>query len=198
MLRPRDLTLLVGRLVLGGYLAAHGAQKLFGAFGGPGLGPVAQGFDRIGLRPGTVTAAAAGMSELGGGLLTAAGALDPLGPLAVAGTMAVASTTHRANGPFMQKGGYHQAATNLAAALVLVGTGAGSLSLDRALGVQVPRWAVRLAFAAGLGAAIASIAMLLRAARAPVTEPAGPAADDGSAADDGAGTTEAEDRSHAE
>src|ERR1039458_4523381 len=95
MLRPRDLTLLVGRLVLGGYLAAHGAQKLFGAFGGPGLGPVAQGFDRIGLRPGTVTAAAAGMSELGGGLLTAAGALDPLGPLAVAGSGLVCAAASR-------------------------------------------------------------------------------------------------------
>ena len=55
--------------MLGGYLAAHGAQKLFGTFGGHDIGPTAAGFDRLGLRPGRVTAAVAGVSELGGGLL---------------------------------------------------------------------------------------------------------------------------------
>lgn len=48
----RDTTLFGLRLTLGGYLAAHGAQKLFGAFGGRGLEASAEGFDRIGLGPG--------------------------------------------------------------------------------------------------------------------------------------------------
>src|ERR1700678_3606819 len=115
----RDIALLAGRTVLGGYLAAHGAQKLFGSFGGPGLDPVAAAFDRIGLRPGRAMATVAGLSELGGGLLTAAGFADPLGPVAIAGTMAVASATHRANGPFVANQGYELALTNLAAALSL-------------------------------------------------------------------------------
>jgi putative oxidoreductase len=100
----RDITLLASRAVLGGYLAAHGAQKLFGTFGGHGIRPTAAGFDRLGLRPGRVTAAVAGVSEFGGGLLTVAGLASPAEPVAIAGTLAVASTTHRANGPFAATG----------------------------------------------------------------------------------------------
>jgi putative oxidoreductase len=48
----RDVTLLGSRLVLGAYLSVHGAQKLFRAFGGPGLDKTGAGFDRIGLTPG--------------------------------------------------------------------------------------------------------------------------------------------------
>ena len=81
----RNAALLSTRLVLGSYLAVHGAQKLFGTFGGPGLEKAGAGFDRIGLRPGRQMAAAAGITELGGGLLTAAGIADPAGPLAIMG-----------------------------------------------------------------------------------------------------------------
>ena len=73
------LALLAARGVLGGYLAAHGAQKLFGAFGGHGMGPTVAAFDQLGLRPAAVTARVAAVSELGGGVLTAAGAAHPLG-----------------------------------------------------------------------------------------------------------------------
>jgi putative oxidoreductase len=163
----RDLAVLGGRLVLGGYLAAHGAQKLFGAFDGPGLGPVSKGFEHIGLRPGKVMAAAAGVSELGGGLLTATGLLNPLGPLALTGTMAVASTTHRANGPFAQKGGYELALTNLAGALVLASTGPGRFSMDSLLGVKVPTRTRWLAVLFGLVSALGSITMMLRATPPP-------------------------------
>jgi hypothetical protein len=100
----------------GGYLAVHGAQKLFGAFGGPGLEKAAAGFERIGLAPGRQMAALARAAELGGGLLTVAGAADPAGPLAIIGTMAVASATHRTNGPLARDGGFELPLTNLAAA----------------------------------------------------------------------------------
>jgi hypothetical protein len=63
------------------YCTVHGAQKLFAAFGGPGLDQAGAGFDRIGLTPGKPMAALAGATELGGGLLTAAA--DPAGPLAI-------------------------------------------------------------------------------------------------------------------
>src|SRR5271154_1944289 len=93
--RNRDLALLVERLVLGGYLAAHGAQKLFGSFGGPGLDATAAGFERLGLSPGREMAILAGASERGGGLLTATGVAEPLGPIMVAGAMTVATAVHR-------------------------------------------------------------------------------------------------------
>jgi putative oxidoreductase len=101
----RNAALLGTRLVIGGYLAVHGAQKLFGAFGGSGLDKAGAGFHRMGLRPGRHMAMAAGISELGGGVLTAAGIADPAGPLAIMGTMVVASTTHRAKGPLNSRGG---------------------------------------------------------------------------------------------
>jgi uncharacterized membrane protein YphA (DoxX/SURF4 family) len=81
----RDVMLLGARLVLGSYLSVHGAQQLFGAFGGPGLEQAGAGFERIGLTPGRPMAALAGSTEFGGGLLTAAGVADPAGPLAIMG-----------------------------------------------------------------------------------------------------------------
>jgi putative oxidoreductase len=175
--RTRDLSLLAGRAVLGGYLAAHGAQKLFGAFGGPGLDPVAAAFDRIGLRPGRPMATLAGVSELGGGLLTALGFGDPLGPVAIAGTMAVASATHRANGPFAAKGGYELALANLGAALTFAATGPGRYSLDGRSGRRLPRPLTRLIVLGAIAAAAANVAMLLRAKQPASTpaEDAGPA-----------------------
>ncbi len=102
----RDAALLGTRLVLGAYLAVHGAQKLFGSFGGAGLDRAGAGFHRMGLRPGRHMAMAAGITELGGGLLTAAGVADPAGPLAIMGAMSVAATTHRAKGALAAKGGF--------------------------------------------------------------------------------------------
>jgi len=111
--------------VVGSYLAVHGAQKLFGAFGGPGLDKAGAGFHRIGLRPGKHMAAAAGITELGGGILTAAGIADPAGPLAIMGAMTVAATTHRAKGPLNARGGFELPLTNLAAAATLAAVGPG-------------------------------------------------------------------------
>jgi len=136
---PRDLALLTGRLVLGGYLAAHGAQKLFGSFDGYGIEATSAGFDRLGLQPGGFFARVAGVSELGGGVLVALGAAQPVGPAVLAGTMAVASSTHLDNGPFSTKSGYELPLTNLATALALGVAGPGSLSFDRLTGFRLPR-----------------------------------------------------------
>jgi putative oxidoreductase len=86
----------------------------------------------------------AGGSELAGGVLTAAGALSPVGPLALAGAMSVASLTHADKGPLMQKGGFELPATNLAAAIVLLGTGPGRFSVDQLVGLRFPRGLTRL------------------------------------------------------
>lgn len=169
----RDAALLASRSVLGGYLAAHGAQKLFGAFGGRGIEATAAGFERLGLRPGAVFARVAAASELGGGLLTAAGAAHPIGPVALAGTMAVASSTHRANGAFAAKGGFELPLTNFAAAVALAVTGPGRLSVDGLTGARLPRSLTRLAVAGAVATSMASLAMVLRT---PVPEPSSAAA----------------------
>jgi putative oxidoreductase len=169
----RDMALLASRAVLGGYLAAHGAQKLFGAFGGHGIEPTAAAFEGLGLRPGRVTATAAGLSELGGGLLTVAGLASPVGPAAIAGTMVVASATHRASGPFAANRGYELPATNLAAALALAAVGPGRYSLDGLTGLRLHRVLVGVVVAGAVAGAVVNVAMLLRAAP-PQPTPAAP------------------------
>src|SRR5947207_2429537 len=96
-----DAGLLVVRLVFGFVMAAHGAQKLFGWFGGYGLQAVAGMFDSLGFKPGSVFATLAGMAELAGGLLMATGLFGPVGPAVVVSVMIVAAgSVHWANGLF--------------------------------------------------------------------------------------------------
>jgi putative oxidoreductase len=154
----RNAALLGSRLVLGSYLAVHGAQKLFGAFEGPGLEAAGGFFEKIGLTPGREMAILASASELGGGILTATGIAYPLGPLVIVGTMAVASVTHRENGPLATKGGYEHPLTNAATAAALAAAGPGWL----AIGPPAPKSVVRLAGVVGAGLAGFSISKLLR------------------------------------
>ena len=178
----RDLAVLVGRTVLGGYLAVHGAQILFAAFEGPGIDRLATGFERQGLRPGKVMATAAGLSDFGGGLLTMAGLAHPVGPIAITGTMAVAATSLRKNGPLAQKRGYELALTNLGAALVLSSIHPGRFSIDGLLRRRLPRPLVALIALFGVAAAGHAISLLLRHApepeQAPATTPASETAAD--------------------
>ena len=155
----RNAALLGSRLVVGSYLAVHGAQKLFGAFDGPGLEAAGGFFEKIGLTPGREMAILASASGLGGGLLTTTGIAWPIGPLAIIGTMTVASTTHRANGPLAVKGGYEHSLINAAAAAALAAAGPGWL----ALGPRAPKGVAFLAGLAGAGLAGFSISKLLRA-----------------------------------
>jgi putative oxidoreductase len=164
--KTTDLALFAGRTVLGGYIVAHGAHLLFGSFDGPGIDTVAAGFEqRMGLRPGAVFARVAAMSELAGGALTVAGALEPIGPLLIAGTMVVASAALRRNGAFTSKGGYELPLTNLAAAVALLGSGPGRLSFDSVTGIRVPTAIVRVILAGSATVTGISLAMVLRATR---------------------------------
>src|SRR5439155_16281523 len=86
----RDIGLLILRLTMGGLLAGHGSQKLFGWFSGPGLKGTAGWLESLGLKPGTPWATVAAASEFGGGTLTALGLLHPLGPIATMGGMVMA------------------------------------------------------------------------------------------------------------
>jgi putative oxidoreductase len=177
----RDVILLGTRLVLGSYLAVHGAQKLFGTFGGPGLDRAGAGFERIGLTPGKPMAAVAGATELGGGLLTVAGVADPAGPLAIVGAMTVASVTHRASGPLAANRGFELPLTNLAAAAALAASGPGRYRLSPPLGRRLTTAVV----AGGALLAAASLIKMLTAAPPdpapavePVSSPAQAAADE--------------------
>ncbi len=154
-----DTALLGLRGVVGGYLAAHGAQKLFGSFDGPGLEGAGEFFEEgLDLAPGKEMAALAGGSELVGGTLTALGLGGPLGPMAIIGAMGVATqTAHRGKGPFTTDGGPELPLTNIAAATTIAVVGPGHLSLDTLLRVKPSKALVALAVRAGVGAAAAVI-----------------------------------------
>lgn len=157
----RNLALLGLRATVGGYVAMHGAQKLFGSFGGPGLERAAGWFESIGLKPGKPLATLGSAAELGGGVLTATGIASPLGPLAIAGAMSVAATTHIKNGPLAQNGGYELPVTNLAAALALAATGPGVFRL----GPRLSKKLSLLVLAGTAGASAYCASLVLNAAR---------------------------------
>jgi putative oxidoreductase len=90
--RVNDSAPLVVRLAQGSLMAGHGAQKLFGSFGGHGLEATGGFMEMLGLRPGRPWAFLAGLSEFGGGLLMALGLLHPLGPIGTIGAMSMATT----------------------------------------------------------------------------------------------------------
>ncbi len=130
-----NIGLLLLRLAVGLTVAAHGAQKLFGWFGGPGLDGTGQFFEMIGFRTGRRHATMAGLGEVVGGLLLTLGLLTPLGAAAVIIVMIVAIfSVHINKGFFGQNGGYEYNLLLATAALTIVLTGPGSLSLDALLG----------------------------------------------------------------
>jgi putative oxidoreductase len=126
------------RVGAGAIFAAHGAQKLFGWFGGYGLEGTAGWMTSIGLEPGLLMAAMAGSAEFFGGLLLIVGLLVRPAALILAITMIVAiATVHLQNGLFMENNGYEFGLVLLAISVGLVFRGAGSLSADRLLTTQL-------------------------------------------------------------
>ena len=130
-----DLGILILRVVIGLTLAAHGAQKLFGWFGGYGLTQTGLFLEKIGFVPGRRHAALAGLSEAGAGLLLAAGLCTPLAAAAIVAVMIVAAVSaHAANGFFITSGGFEYNLVLAATAIGIAFTGAGAWSVDAWLG----------------------------------------------------------------
>lgn len=148
-----DIALLALRLVVGLGFAAHGAQKLFGAFGGHGIDATAGFFEQINLRPGKLHAWAAGSAEFFGGLLIAVGLVTPFAAAALIAVMTAAVlSVHLRNGFFVSDNGYEYNLVLAAAVFALAGIGAGNWSIDNALGLDLAGtgWAL-----GALGAGIA-------------------------------------------
>jgi putative oxidoreductase len=162
-----SLALLFIRVVVGGLLAGHGAQKLFGAFGGRGPEGTAAYLDSLEIRPPRQWALAAGVTEFAGGGLTALGLLNPIGPLLAVGSMATATfTQHRGKPIWGTEGGAELPVTNMAALAALVLAGPGRVSLDAVFGTRVPWWFSFLALTAvavGVASATAREPMALPA-----------------------------------
>ena len=113
---------------------AHGAQKLFGLFGGYGLEGTGQWMESIGLAPGYTMALLAGSAEFFGGLALLVGLLVRPAALVLGITMIIAIfSVHFANGLFMSANGYEFALALLAASVSLMFSGAGKVSLDNVL-----------------------------------------------------------------
>lgn len=122
------------RIPIGIIFMAHGAQKLFGWFGGYGLEATGQWMASIGLQPGYLMALAAGSAEFFGGALLLLGLLTRPSAAVLAFTMVIAIfSTHIQHGLFMSNNGYEFALAMLAASVALTLRGAGSVSIDRYL-----------------------------------------------------------------
>lgn len=152
-----DIGLFLVRLVFGLVMAGHGAQKLFGWFGGYGLSGTSAYFESVGFRPGAVMALAAGLGESVSGLLVALGLFGPVGPGVMLAVMIVASSLHWSHGLFATANGIELPLLYGAGAVALALTGYGAYALDAFLGIAAvwtpDRVWVVLALAALAGAA---------------------------------------------
>jgi putative oxidoreductase len=158
------LGLLVLRIVVGALLVGHGAQKLFGFFGGHGLDRTGAFFESLGIRPGRMMALAAGLGELTGGTLFALGLLTPLAAtLLIAVMVAAIATVHGRNGVWVTNGGFEYNVVLAAVPFAVASIGAGKWSLDHVLGLHVAgvKWALA-ALVPGVIGGLASAAPRLR------------------------------------
>lgn len=151
-----DIALLLIRLAVGGIVAAHGAQKLFGWFRGHGIAGTAGFLESLGFLPGRAFAWLLGGAEVVGGVALAAGFLTPIAAAVVAAVMVAAiAVVHWEKGFFAMDGGYEFPLALGVGAVAMAFSGAGRWSLDHAfdwaLGGEA--WGVAAALAAALASA---------------------------------------------
>lgn len=152
--------LLLLRVTIGVTLAAHGAQKVFGWFGGLGPDATGQAFEGLGFRPGRRHAMIAGVSEIVAGLMFALGLATPLASTMVVAIMFVAAATvHLKSGFFITAGGFEYNLVIGVAALAVAFTGPGPIAVDALIGLSTGGtvWGA-LALAAGFAGGILQLA----------------------------------------
>lgn len=164
-LQTLSVGLLLVRVVVGLIMAGHGAQKLFGWFGGYGVRKTGEFFAQLGFQPGTAFAAAASISEIISGLLVTFGFLGPIGPALMIAVMIVAAiTVHWEHGLFAQNNGIEVPLLYAAAAFGLALTGYGQYSLDNALSIagNLPVSDTWIALTLGIVGGVANLALRRR------------------------------------
>ncbi|MBT2730380.1 DoxX family protein [Bacillus sp. ISL-75] len=126
-----SIGLLIIRVVVGVSFMAHGAQKLFGWFGGYGLKGTGGWMESLGMKPGVMMALMAGLTELIGGLLFTLGLLTPLAGIMIAATMVMAIVkVHASNGYWATQNGYEYNLTLIAVVIGIALIGPGKYALD--------------------------------------------------------------------
>ena len=164
-----DLAFLIARGMIGLLMAAHGAQKLFGWFGGHGLKATGEFFGQLGFQPARLFAIAAAVGELTSGLLIALGLFGPVGPAMMLAVMVVAAiSVHWRNGLFATTNGIELPLLYSIAAVRFALTGPGRYSLDAALGFQWA-WTPKVIWAAlslGVLGGMANLVLRRRSATA--------------------------------
>jgi putative oxidoreductase len=164
-LQTLSIGLLLVRVVIGLIMAAHGAQKLLGWFGGYGLRGTGEFFVQLGFQPGPAFAAAASISEIVSGFLVAFGFLGPIGPALMISVMIVAAiTVHWEHGLFAGNNGIELPLLYGITAFGLALTGFGQYSLDNWLGIagHLPLTDTWIALTVGIVGGFASLALRRR------------------------------------
>jgi putative oxidoreductase len=134
------LAVLILRLFLGFAFMMHGSQKLLGAFGGGGVAGVAAMLSKLGVEPSHILAWVLSITEFVGGVCVLLGFLTRFWAAGLVIDMAVAVfMVHLANGFFASKNGFELPLAFGVMALVILLTGPGSLSVDRATGIEKGR-----------------------------------------------------------
>lgn len=154
-----DFGMLVARTIIGGAIAAHGAQKAFGWFEGSGPQKTAGFMRMLGFEDAERMGMAAAYNELASGSLIASGFLGTLGPSVLTVNMIVAMlAVHKDNGFFAADNGIEVPLLYAAAALAFAAGGYGDCSIDRLFGIDrflaKRRW-FYLGIATAIGTAIA-------------------------------------------
>ncbi len=135
---PSDIAILLVRLAVGVTFAGHGAQKLFGWWGGPGFTKWSAAITRMGVRPTWFWAALTAGVELVCGLLCIFGLLTPLASaLLVAQSLYIVVRSHLPRGFWSSKGGIEFPLQLLTGSFLVVAIGPGAIALDRALGLDL-------------------------------------------------------------
>jgi putative oxidoreductase len=155
-----DFSLFILQLGVGLVFAAHGAQKMFGWWGGPGLTGWQGAMTHMGFRPARLFALVSALTELAGGLFLAVGFLTPVAAaLLLAQTVVIIGQVHLANGFFNQRSGIEfPLVLGIGAAAVGFG-GSSAISLDAALGLAVDPAVRGVLLALGLLAGLITLAI---------------------------------------
>jgi putative oxidoreductase len=139
MLAQVNIGILILRIVAGLLFAGHGAQKLFGWFGGRGFAGWVGIVQKMGARPAPLWAGLNALAEFAGGLGLALGLLTPIASAGLVGSMVVAIVkVHWPKGIWNTQGGIEFPLLMGTVALVVGLIGPGSISLDALLGLSLP------------------------------------------------------------